>query len=423
MKVLVVGSGGREHSLVWKISQSPLVKKIYCAPGNAGISSLAELVDIKAEHIFALLEFAKKKKIDLTVIGPEAPLVDGIVDAFEKEGMMVFGPRGSAAILEGSKVFSKDFMQRHGIPTASAEIFDNEKKALQHIENSKSALVIKADGLAAGKGVIVCSSKVDAKVAIDRIMAKKEFGEAGATVVIEECLVGEEASILAFTDGETIVPMASSQDHKRAFDDDKGPNTGGMGAYSPAPVVTDELFRQIDKTILKPTIAGMKKDGCLYKGVLYVGVMVTEDGPKVLEYNARFGDPETQAILPRMKSDLVEIMMAVVEGKLADVNIEWDGRSAVCVVMASGGYPGSYEKGKEIKGLKEAGELSDVVVFHAGTKKLNGKIVTSGGRVLGVTALGSDIKGAIDNAYKAVGLIDFDKAHYREDIGKKALIL
>ncbi len=421
MKVLVIGSGGREHSLVWKVSKSPKVDKIYCAPGNTGIAELAELVDINAENVPGLKAFAKDAKIDLTVVGPEAPLVSGIVDEFESIGLKIFGPSRAAATLEGSKVFSKEFMKKYGIPTAKAQIFDDEKKALQYIRERNSALVVKANGLAAGKGVIVCNDQEEAQKAVHKIMVEKAFGESGRRVVVEECLYGEEASILAFTDGERVVPMASSQDHKRVFEGDKGPNTGGMGAYSPAPVVTDELFEKIDKEILKPTIAGMKKDGCPYKGVLYVGIMVTADGPKVLEYNARFGDPETQAILPRMKSDLPEIMMAVIEARLDKVKIEWDERAAVCIVMASGGYPGSYEKGKEIKGLDKASKLSDTIVFHAGTKKKDGKIVTSGGRVLGVTALGASIKGAIDNAYKAVKLIDFEGAHYRKDIGQKAL--
>ena len=421
MKVLVVGSGGREHTLVWKISKSPKIDKIYCAPGNAGTSEIAENVDIKADDVQSLKKFAKENKIDLTVVGPEVPLVAGIANEFEALGLKIFGPTKEAAILEGSKVFSKEFMLKYNIPTAKAQIFDEENKAIQYIKEKNSALVVKADGLAAGKGVIVCKGAKEAEEAVHRIMVKKEFGESGRRVIVEECLYGEEASILAFTDGETIVPMASSQDHKRIYEGDKGPNTGGMGAYSPAPVVTPELFKKIDKEILKPTVAGMKKEGCPYKGVLYVGIMVTADGPKVLEYNARFGDPETQAILPRMKSDLLEIMMAVIEGKLNKVKIEWDDRACVCVVMASGGYPGSYEKGKEIKGLDKASKLSDTIIFHAGTKTKERKIVTSGGRVLGITALGASIKGAIDNAYKAVKLIDFDGAHYRKDIGQKAL--
>jgi len=421
MKVLVIGSGGREHTLVWKISQSKRVDNIFCAPGNAGTAGLAENVNIKADDIQGLKKFALEKKIDLTVVGPEIPLVAGIVDEFEKEGLKIFGPTKAAAMLEGSKVFSKEFMLKHNIPTASAKIFDDEKAAIKYIQEKNGFVVVKADGLAAGKGVIVCKDIEEAEEAIHRIMVKKEFGESGKRVIVEDCLDGEEASILAFTDGETIVPMASSQDHKRVFDNDMGPNTGGMGAYSPAPVVTEELFNKIDKEILKPTISGMKKDGVPYKGVLYVGVMVTKEGPKALEFNARFGDPETQAILPRMKSDLTEIMMAVVEGKLNKVKIDWDSRAAVCVVMASGGYPGSYEKGKEIKGLAKASKLPDTIVFQAGTKKGDGKIVTAGGRVLGVTALGDSIKDAIDNTYKAIKLIDFNGAHHRKDIGQKAL--
>lgn len=421
MKILVIGSGGREHALVWKASQSKLVKKIYCAPGNAGIASLAELVDIPSDDIARLKAFAKGKQIDLTVVGPEAPLVKGIVDEFEKEGLMIFGPSGAAAALEGSKVFSKEFMKRHGIPTAGFEVFTDEKKAIEFINKKGAPLVVKADGLAAGKGVVVAKDTEEAAEAIHRMMVAREFGEAGRQVVIEECLFGEEASILAFTDGKTIVPMASSQDHKRVFDNDTGPNTGGMGAYSPAPLVTDELFKKVDKEILQPTLKGLQREHFSYKGVIYVGIMVTKDGPKVLEYNARFGDPETQAILPRMNSDIVEVMMAVVEGKLDKIKIGWDKKACVSVVMASGGYPGSFEKGKEIKGLDSAAKLKDTVVFHAGTRLEGGKIVSSGGRVLGVTALGETIKSAIDNAYKAVRSISFDGAHFRNDIGRKAL--
>jgi phosphoribosylamine--glycine ligase len=421
MKILIVGSGGREHTLAWKVSQSKLVKKIYCAPGNAGTSGIAENVSIKADDISGLRSFAKENKIDLTIVGPEIPLVAGIVDEFEKDGLKIFGPRKAAAALEGSKVFSKEFMLKYGIPTAPAKIFSDEKKAIQYIKDKNSPLVVKADGLAAGKGVIVCNDVEEAEEAVHRIMVKKEFGEAGGRVVIEECLFGEEASIIAITDGETIIPLATSQDHKRAFDNDKGPNTGGMGAYSPAPVVTPELLKRIDKEILQPTVSGLKKEKLPFKGVVYVGVMVTKDGPKVLEYNARFGDPETQAILPRMESDIVEVISAAVNGRLSETKIKWKDKAAVCVVMASGGYPGSYEKGKEISGLDKASALLDTVVFHAGTKSADGRILTSGGRVLGVTALGQSIKSAIENSYKAVKLISFDGAHYRSDIGRRAL--
>lgn len=421
MKVLVVGSGGREHALVWKIAQSPRVDKIYCAPGNAGTAELAENVEIKAEDIQALKKFARENKIDLTVVGPEAPLVLGIVNEFEKEGLKIFGPRKEAAIIEGSKVFAKQFMAKYEIPTAQAAIFDDPHKAREYINAIGAPIVVKADGLAAGKGVIVCQTKEEALSAIELIMVKKEFGKAGEKVVIEECLTGEEASILAFTDGHSIVPLASSQDHKRVFDGDKGPNTGGMGAYSPAPVVTDRLMEQIDVEILKPFVLGMRQEGIPYKGVIYAGIMVTKQGPKVLEFNCRFGDPETQPILMRMKSDIVPILESVVEEKLDDKFIEWDKRAAVCVVLASGGYPGHYEKGFLIEGLDKVSQFEDVVVFHAGTALKESKIVTAGGRVLGVTALGDNIKFAIDRAYRAVDLIYFKSMHYRRDIGKKAL--
>jgi phosphoribosylamine--glycine ligase len=427
MKVLVIGSGGREHALVWKIAQSPKVDKIYCAPGNGGTGSIAENVEIPAEDINTLLCFAKDNKIDLTVVGPEAPLVRGIVNEFEKEGLKIFGPRREAARIEGSKVFAKEFMAKYDIPTAQAAIFDDLKKAINYIHEVAAPIVVKADGLAAGKGVVVCSTKEEAVSAVKLIMEKKEFGKAGDKVVIEECLAGEEASILAFTDGKSILPLASSQDHKRALDDDKGPNTGGMGAYSPAPLVTDRLMDDININVLKPFVAGMRQEGITYKGVIYAGIMVTKKGPKVLEFNARFGDPETQPILMRMRSDIVPIFEAIVDGKLDDRMIEWDERAAVCVVLAAGGYPGRYEKGIAIQGLNRIDQLENVVVFHAGTREERSKergvrsIVTNGGRVLGVTALGDSIKFAIDKAYRAVNMIHFKGMHYRKDIGKKAL--
>jgi len=429
MKVLVVGSGGREHALVWKIAQSPKVEKIFCAPGNAGIAELAEKVEIKAEDIKALKQFALEQKIDLTVVGPEAPLVLGIVDEFEKEGLRIFGPRQNAAMIEGSKVFAKQFMVKYGIPTAAAAVFDDPDQALDYLNEMGVPMVIKADGLAAGKGVVVCKTKKEAISAVELIMKKKEFGKAGDKVVIEECLEGEEASILAFTDGKSIVPLASSQDHKRVFDGDRGPNTGGMGAYSPAPVVTERLMEEIDLNILKPFVEGMRQEGMPYKGVIYAGIMVTKQGPKVLEFNCRFGDPETQPVLMRMKSDIVPLLEAVVEEKLDDLMIEWDKRAAVCVVLASGGYPGNYEVGFPIEGLDRVSQLEKVVVFHAGTKvdqrlkteDQRPQVVTAGGRVLGVTALGDNIRFAIDKAYRAVDLIHFKNMHYRKDIGKKAL--
>ena len=422
MKILVIGSGGREHALVWKIAQSPKAEKIYCAPGNAGTAELAENVPIATDDVAGLLKFAKEKKIELTVVGPEAPLVMGIVNDFEKAGLRIFGPRKEAALIEGSKVFSKEFMIKYDIPTAMAAIFDNMKKAIDYVNELSGPLVIKADGLAAGKGVIMCQSKKEALAAVKLIMEKKEYGAAGNKIIVEECLAGEEASILAFTDGKSIIPLASAQDHKRVFDNDEGPNTGGMGAYSPAPLVTDRLMGEIDVTVLRPFVQGMKQEGRVYKGVIYAGIMVTKTGPKVLEFNARFGDPETQPILLRMKSDIVPILEAVVEEKLGDRLIEWDEKAAVCVVLAAGGYPGHYEKGIPITGLDKIDQLDNVEVFHAGTKLENGdQIVTSGGRVLGVTALGDSLKFAIDKAYRAVNMIHFKGMHYRKDIGKKAL--
>lgn len=421
MKVLVIGSGGREHTLVWKIAQSPKVEKVYCAPGNAGTAEIAENVPISSDNIAELKEFALKKKIDLAVVGPEAPLVKGIVDEFQFSGLRIFGPTKEAAQIEGSKVFAKDLMVEWGVPTAKAMIFDNPDTAIEYVEKEGPPIVIKAKGLAAGKGVAVCSSLDEAKKAIHLAMREKVFGEAGDEILVEECLVGEEASILAFTDGKTIVPMVSAQDHKPIFDNDKGPNTGGMGAYSPAPAVTGEIEKTVMEKVFKPIINGMAKREKPYKGVLYAGLMIGEEEPKVLEFNVRFGDPETQAILPRMGSDLVPIMEAVIDGKLDQVKIDWDNRAAVCVVMASGGYPGNYKKGIPITGLDKAKKLKDVIVFHAGTKKTDKKVVTSGGRVLGVTALGDSIPQAIDNTYRAVKLISFDGMHYRTDIGRKAL--
>lgn len=421
MKVLVVGSGGREHALVWKISKSNAVSRIYCAPGNGGIGAIAGCVDIAADDIEGLLSFAKKERIDFTVVGPEAPLVSGIVDVFENEGLNVFGPVSQGAMLEGSKVFSKNFMKKHGIPTAGFEIFSNPDEARDYIRGKKSPLVVKADGLAAGKGVFVCSCAAEAEEAVDIIMNKGVFGAAGRKIVVEECLEGEEASILAFCDGNTIVPMDSSQDHKRVFDGDKGPNTGGMGAYSPAPVVTGDMMKTIEEKILQRTVRGLRKEGIRYKGVIYAGIMVTDKGPMVLEYNVRFGDPETQPLLVRMKTDLLEVVKAISEGELDKIKLEWDERAAVCVVMASGGYPGRYNKGFEIKGLERAGNIKDVFVFHAGTKEKGGSIMTSGGRVLGVTALGDNIGKAVETVYGAVGMIKFDGAFFRKDIGHKAL--
>ena len=421
MKVLVIGSGGREHALVWKISQSPKVNKIYCAPGNAGTAEFAENVAIKASNIQSLKKFALEKKMDLTVVGPEIPLVAGIVDVFEKEGLKIFGPCQGAALIEGSKVWSKQFMIKYDIPTAKAGIFDNSREAKEYINEMGAPIVVKADGLAAGKGVIVCKTKEEAIAAVDLIMEKKEFGEAGNKVVVEECLKGEEASIIAITDGKSVLPLASSQDHKRVFDNDEGPNTGGMGAYSPAPIVDDRLMGEIDVNVLKPFVAGMRQEGIAYKGVIYAGIMVTKDGPKVLEFNCRFGDPETQPIMMRMKSDIVPIFEAIVLGKLGDKLIEWEDRAAVCVVLASGGYPGKYDKGIAVNGIDKVDQLENAYVFHAGTKLSNNQVLTAGGRVLGVTALGDGIKFAIQNAYRAVSLVNFKNMHFRKDIGKKAI--
>lgn len=424
MKVLVVGQGGREHALVWKIAQSPKVDKIYAAPGNGGICEEEKTVcvDISSGDLEALKNFALKEGIDLTVVGPEDPLVAGIVDIFEGAGLRIFGPSKAAAQLEGSKAFAKKFMKEMGIPTAEFEVFDNPDEAKKYIEKKGAPIVVKADGLCAGKGSIVCKTLDEALNAVDRIMVEKVFGAAGDKVVVEECLVGEEASFIVITDGEHIVPLASSQDHKPVFDNDEGPNTGGMGAYSPAPVVTDYIHQRTMEEIVIPTIQGMKEKGVLFKGVLYVGLMIIDDKyPKVLEYNVRFGDPEAQPILMRMKSDLVDALIASIEGNLDSCEIEYLPDAAVCVVMASGGYPGKYEKGKEISGLDEVAKMDRVKVFHAGTKKVNGKFVTNGGRVLGVTALGKDIKEAIDRAYQAVSKIHWEKVHYRRDIGRKAL--
>ncbi|MFC1657911.1 phosphoribosylamine--glycine ligase [Candidatus Omnitrophota bacterium] len=430
MKILVIGSGGREHALVWKIAQSKLVDKVFCAPGNAGIGQLAECVAIKADDISGLLEFALQERIDLTVVGPETALSLGIVDQFEKSNLKVFGPNKQAARLESSKVFAKELMSKYGVPTAAFRVFDNPDKASEFVRQRKAPCVVKADGLAAGKGVAVCKTIDDAQKAIDSMMRKKVFGQAGERIVIEDCLQGQEASIIVLTDGNEVIPLASSQDHKRVFDGDSGPNTGGMGAYSPAPIVTEELNQQIIEKIIYPTIKGLNQEGVPYKGILYAGIMITADGPKVLEYNVRFGDPETQAILPRLKSDLVEAILATIEKGLNKWKnkksaLDWDKRSCICVVCASGGYPGAYEKGKEISGLDEAGRMADIVVFHAGTKSdtANGKsyIATNGGRVLGVTGLGNSIKEAISLTYKAVEKIRFAGMHYRRDIGYRAI--
>ncbi|NIA13628.1 MAG: phosphoribosylamine--glycine ligase [Nitrospiraceae bacterium] len=421
MNVLVVGGGGREHALVWKIAQSPLVERVYCAPGNPGIATLATCVDIGVNDFDRLIPFVKEHDIALTVVGPEVPLTRGIADRFAEEGLKVFGPSAGAAQLEGSKAFAKDLMRRYNIPTAAYAEFDDADAAIAYVEEQGAPIVVKADGLAAGKGVTVARTIDEAVGAIREAMTDRVFGDAGAKVVIEECLVGEEASILAFSDGATVVPMVASQDHKPVDDGDRGPNTGGMGAYSPAPVVSAALLDEVERTVLRPCIEGMDRDGHPYKGILYAGLMISENGPKVVEFNVRFGDPETQVVLPRMTSDLVPVFLACCDGTLADAAVEWDDGACVTVVMASGGYPKTYEKGKTITGIEAAEREEGVTVFHAGTKLADGQLVTNGGRVLNVTASGPDVASTIAKAYRAVEQIAFDKAHHRTDIGQKAL--
>ena len=421
MKILVVGGGGREHALVWKIAQSPKVDRVYCAPGNAGIARHAECLDLAADDVDGLLRFAEREAIDLTVVGPEAPLVAGIVDRFEAHRLPVFGPSQRAAELEGSKVFAKHVLRKHGIPTAHYDVFDSIDAAEQHLRKAPLPLVVKADGLAAGKGVFVCHKRGQAFKAVAKIMRERAFGDAGNRLIVEDCLVGEEASILALTDGRAIVPLPTSQDHKPVYNRDQGPNTGGMGAYSPAPVITDAQHEWIEREIVRPIIHAMSAEGRPYKGVVYAGLMMTDEGPKVLEFNVRFGDPETQPILLRLQSDLVPVLRAIALGNLQSANLVWDPRPAVCVVMASGGYPARYEKGKEITGLDAADAVPDAMVFHAGTALHAGRVVTNGGRVLGVTALGDTIPDAKARAYQVVDKIRFDKAHCRTDIADKAL--
>ena len=419
MRVLVIGGGGREHALVWKISQSPKVTDIYCAPGNAGTAEIAHNVPIAADQIDQLLEFAQNNEIGLTVVGPEQPLVMGIVDQFEEKGLRIFGPTRRAAELEGSKAFSKDIMQKYGLPTADYEIFTSHELAQRYFDKETGPIVVKASGLAAGKGVILCSNSAEGLNAVDTIMKDKSFGEAGDQVVIEEFLEGQEVSVLAFSDGNTVLLMDSAQDHKAALDGDKGPNTGGMGAYSPALIFTDILRQKVRDTIMLPLVRAMKSEGRPYKGILYAGLMLTKNGPKTLEFNARFGDPETQPLLVRMESDIVPLFEACIDGTLDQHELRWKSEPSVCVVMAAEGYPGSYEKGKEISGLDEARALPDVVVFHAGTKTKEGKVLTNGGRVLGVTATGPDTPTAIKKAYEAVDKIQWDGIHFRKDIGHR----
>lgn len=420
MRVLVVGGGGREHALVWKLAQSPLVDKVFCAPGNPGIAKLAECVNLSVDNIKALAGFASENNIDLTVVGPEKPLAEGIVDYFQERGLAVFGPDREAAQLEGSKSFAKERMRKYGVPTADYAIFDSAEKARDYIIGKGTGLVVKADGLAAGKGVVVAETVTEALGAIDEIMLKRVHGEAGNQVVLEEKLIGEEASLLAFTDGITVIPMVAAQDHKRVGEGDSGPNTGGMGAYAPAPVVTPALLEQIQRTILQPMIDGLRADGIIYRGCLYAGLMITAEGPQVIEFNARFGDPETQVVLPLLASDLAPILKACIEGNLAEVPVEWKPEAAVCVVLAAGGYPGDYRRGDAIEGLMAA-EQKGALVFHAGTALAENRIVTNGGRVLGVTAVDQQLDKAIAKVYPAIGEIQFNGMHYRRDIAHRAL--
>jgi phosphoribosylamine--glycine ligase len=421
MKILVIGGGGREHALVWKISQSPKVKKIYCAPGSDAIGEFAEPVAIGTDQIDRLAEFAAKEKIDLTVVGPELPLTLGITDLFETRGLRIFGPNREAARLEGSKAFAKGILRDHGIPTAAFGTFTDAVLAKNFIAQQKTPIVVKADGLAAGKGVLICASRAEADAAVDEILVKRAFGDAGEKVVIEELLVGEEASFMVLTDGAHVLPLASCQDHKRVFDNDEGPNTGGMGAYSPAPVVTPDVHRRILNEILAPLLVGLKEKDIRYRGVIYVGLMITREGPKVLEFNARFGDPECQPIMMRLKSDLVQLMEATINGKLNESKAEWHNDAAVCVVLTAAGYPGTYDKGKEIFGLERLRNWSNGFVFHAGTTKEDRRWLTSGGRVLGITARGKSVAEAVNEAYRAVGEISWDGMHYRKDIARRAL--
>ncbi|MDF2568776.1 MAG: purD [Sporomusa sp.] len=420
MNILLIGGGGREHALAWKLAQSPRVEKIYCVPGNPGIAALAECVNIDVTDNDALGNFALAHNIGLTVVGPELPLTNGLVDHFDALNLKVFGPSRKAAQLEGSKAFAKDIMHKYNIPAAASAAFTDADTAIAYIKKQGAPIVVKADGLAAGKGVVVAMTVDEAVAAVDMMMREKAFGSAGNLVVVEEYLDGEEASLLAFTDGFSVAPMIAAQDHKRVFDNDQGPNTGGMGTYAPAPVVTDAVRDQVTREVLQPVVDGMRQEGIIYKGCLYAGLMITAQGPKVIEFNARFGDPETQVVLPLLSTDLVDIMEACADGKLADISINWDSGAAVCVVLAAGGYPGTYTKGDKISGLDQA-EKQGAMVFHAGTGTKEGSIVTNGGRVLGVTAVGDDIRSAVDKVYKAIPEVSFEGMHYRKDIAHRAL--
>lgn len=418
MKILIVGSGGREHAIAWKVAQSRLADKIYCAPGNAGIEEYAECVDIKATDLEKLADFAEKEQVDLTVIGMDDPLVTGIVDIFEEKGLRIFGPRKNAAIIEGSKAFSKELMKKYHIPTAGYETFDNPHEAISYLETSHYPIVLKADGLALGKGVLICKDFKEAKAGVKAIMEDKQFGRAGDLLVIEEFMTGQEVSVLAFCDGTNIKTMTSAQDHKRAKDGDGGLNTGGMGTFSPSPFYTKEIHEYCMNTIYKPTMDAMKAEGRDFVGILFFGLMLTEKGPKVLEYNARFGDPETQVVLPRMKNDIVEVFEACIDGRLEDIQLEFEDNAAVCVVLASEGYPEYYEKGFLIHGLDNFVSKKGYYVFHAGTQKSLEGIITDGGRVLGITATGINLKEARENAYEATHWVDFNNKYMRNDIGK-----
>ena len=419
MKVLVVGSGGREHAIVLSLKKSKRVNKIYCAPGNAGIALDADCIDIQAMDFERLVSFVKENSIDFTIIGMDDPLVSGIVDVFEKEGLKIFGPRKNAAIIEGSKSFSKNLMKKYNIPTAKYEVFESYDNALNYLDNQNFPIVIKADGLALGKGVVICTTKEEAQKELKDIMLNSKFGIAGKKVVIEEFLEGQEVSILSFCDGKTVIPMVSAQDHKKALDGDKGLNTGGMGTFSPSTFYTDKIANDCMNNIFKPTIEAMNKEGRSFVGILYFGLILTKEGMKVIEYNARFGDPETQVILPRLKTDIIDIMEACVDGRLKDINIEWYDNAAVCVILASGGYPLEYEKGFEIKGLDKLSDNDSIIVYHAGTSFKDGKFLTNGGRVLGITGIGKNINEAINITYEAVKVVDFNKKHFRKDIGRK----
>ncbi|MEK6683294.1 MAG: phosphoribosylamine--glycine ligase [Nitrospirota bacterium] len=421
MKILVIGNGGREHALTWKLAMSPRVDSIYCAPGNPGMTRLAHCVPIKVDDLDGLLAFAKRKAIDLTVVGPELPLTMGIVNRFQAAGLRIVGPSKGAAEIEASKAFSKSFMERHHIPTAKARIFDELEPAVRYIREHGAPIVVKVDGLAAGKGVIMAPNEAEAIQAVDLILRQREFGEAGNHVLLEDQLEGEEATFLVFTDGKTLIPMVTSQDHKRVLDQDRGPNTGGMGAYSPAPVLTEALQLQVLREIVRPTIDGLAREGRPFQGILYVGLMLTPDGPRVLEYNARFGDPETQVVLTRLETDLVEIFDALVSGRLDQIQVRWSPKVSVCVVLTAKGYPATHETGRPITGIDQAESKEGVAVFHAGTFLRDGELVTAGGRVLGVTAVGDDFRQARERVYEAVSRIQFEGMHCRMDIGLKAI--